>query len=693
MEITNTTEIQLQKTLHTKFGYKDFRPGQLHAITSLIQNGRLLCIQPTGYGKSLLYQIPAIFLEGLTLVLSPLLALMRDQLLHLNEKFSIPAASINSDQTEEENQTAQLAASNGKIRILFVAPEQLDHIDRFNFLLQLPIAFIVVDEAHCISTWGHDFRPSYRQIIRIIKELEKINPRLKVLGITATANTETEQDILQQLSSVTHPVVVQRASMQRTNIALSIRRSSGIPAKLALVKELVNTLPVGGIIYCATRENTEIVADYLQSEGVSATAYHAGFDPEVKRQIQQTFLANNFRVIVATNALGMGIDKSDLRFIIHFDMPGSITAYYQEVGRCGRDGKPAFGILIYDPADKKIQDHFIDSANPKPTDFQAVLQTLAEAEQAPTLMQIKQMTGLHPTRVSVVIAELFEQEFIVKKSRSGKQVYLTTAKKGDPELSRYIKQNHIKTNGLKAMLQYAEQTKNCRMHLLCQALGDTSAIHCGSCDACQPIATSTKTIQNDHAENWLIKRVVKIDWCKMPNMSEGVAILDGKMRSKLFIDFMKRRNQALPIDKGMMPQLPSLVIKHLQEIVKRYRVQAFVPIPSLTWKNRDVVCYWIAEQLKIPVYPDLLSWHNKPDCRQGELLNNDQRRLNVHNKMRARRDKLPQGAVLLFDDYTGSGATLKEAARALREYMSNTIDIIPFTIAAVKWHLGKRGMV
>jgi ATP-dependent DNA helicase RecQ len=346
MEVTNTTEIQLQNTLHTKFGYEDFRPGQLHAITSLIQNGRLLCIQPTGYGKSLLYQIPAVLLEGLTLVLSPLLALMRDQLLHLNEKFDIPAASINSDQTEEENQTAQLAASCGKIRILFVAPEQLDHIDRFNFLLQLPIAFIVVDEAHCISTWGHDFRPSYRQIVRFIKEREGINPGLKVLGLTATANSETEQDILQQLSSVTHPVVVQRASMQRTNIALSIRRSSGIPAKLALVKELANTLPAGGIIYCATRENTEIVADYLQSEGVSATAYHAGFDPEVKRQIQQTFLANHFRVVVATNALGMGIDKSDLRFIIHFDMPGSITAYYQEVGRSGRDGKPAFGILI-----------------------------------------------------------------------------------------------------------------------------------------------------------------------------------------------------------------------------------------------------------------------------------------------------------------------------------------------------------
>lgn len=186
--------------LQQQFGFTDFRPGQLEAITALMTHGRLLCIQPTGHGKSLLYQLPAVLLDGLTLVISPLLALMRDQVTQLEQRFHIPAASINTDQTEAENHHIRKAVLDGRIRILFVAPEQLDNLARFEFLLSLPINLLVIDEAHCISAWGHDFRPSYRQIIQLANALADKNPSVKMLGLTATANEKTESDIKAQFT-------------------------------------------------------------------------------------------------------------------------------------------------------------------------------------------------------------------------------------------------------------------------------------------------------------------------------------------------------------------------------------------------------------------------------------------------------------------------------------------------------------
>ena len=186
---------QFLTLLLQNFGFSAFRQGQLEAIKALLENNRLLCIQPTGHGKSLLYQFPSCLLPGITLVISPLLALMRDQIEQLTHRFKIPAASLNSDQTEEENAQARAMAATGKIKVLFVSPEQLDHIDRFDFLLNLPISLVVIDEAHCISTWGHDFRPSYRQILHFIQAVEKINPAIKILGLTATADDRVEKDI------------------------------------------------------------------------------------------------------------------------------------------------------------------------------------------------------------------------------------------------------------------------------------------------------------------------------------------------------------------------------------------------------------------------------------------------------------------------------------------------------------------
>ncbi|NCG22080.1 MAG: RecQ family ATP-dependent DNA helicase, partial [Rhodobacterales bacterium] len=379
--------VNIDEIVRERFGFSGFRPGQREAVTALLSGQDLLCIQPTGHGKSLIYQVSALALGGITIVISPLLALMRDQMSHLSERFQIAAGTINSDQEADENQRTIAQASAGEISILFLAPEQLDRVDRLRWLHTLDVRLLVIDEAHCISTWGHDFRPSYREIGRFAHSLRE-RRQVRVLALTATADQRTAEDIGRQLQ----PIEIHRRSMDRPNISLHLRPASSFADKLELLDAFLQQQDGCSLLYCATRENTDVVAEYLQQQGHAVAGYHAGLAPEKKKQLQADFVAGKFSAISATNALGMGIDKSDLRAVVHVDVPGSITAYYQEVGRAGRDGEPAVGLLIYDPDDRRIQDYFIHSAQPQVADFEAVL---AAVQAAPLgLTHIKRNTGL-----------------------------------------------------------------------------------------------------------------------------------------------------------------------------------------------------------------------------------------------------------------------------------------------------------
>src|SRR3990167_4225788 len=682
---------QFETILKTRFGFNAFRPGQLEAICTLMEKERLLCIQPTGHGKSLLYQLPAVVLDGITLVISPLLALMRDQIMQLRERFDIASASINSDQAESDNNAVKQDAKNGRLKILFVSPEQLDRVAQVEFLLSLPVNLIVIDEAHCISTWGHDFRPSYRQIIRLVELLEKKNTSIKVLALTATANAKTQNDIKQQLTTSNREIPVHRESMDRPNIQLRVFNAKSVAHKLSELAKLIKNFKGNGLVYCATRDNTRLVADYLKSKKVNAAAYHAGFDSETKKQLQHEFTLGKYKVIAATNALGMGIDKSDLRFIIHFDMPGSITAYYQEVGRCGRDGLPASGILLFNAHDKKIQEHFISSAQPTAENFQQILAVVKKSKVPLKLTDIKRLSGLHPTIVTVVIAELIDQKYLRKALQGRSQVYVDTKKPVLPDLTRYKNQYQMRHQELQAMLNYGEKKNHCRMAILRIALGDINAVACGRCDVCRPLLSMAKNAEKSgDIEKWVSSRTVKLNLVDKHKISEGVSIFNAELRSTLFIQFMRERSQNLKINDELL----ALIKKELIALTQKNTIACVIAIPSRTWVQRDYFAQWIAEQLKVPIFADYLFWRHVPVARQGELLNSDQRRYNVDNKMTARlQEKIPAGAVLLLDDYTGSGATMKEAARVLRTISAVSHNIIPVLMASVKWRLGRRGMI
>ena len=452
---------------------------------------------------------------------------MRDQLGHLNERFGLPAGSINSDQSEEENAATRAAAAAGDLQLLFVSPEHLDHVERFAALAALPVRLVVVDEAHCISTWGHDFRPAYRQIVHLLRALQERHPQLRVLGLTATADERVEADIRDQLQGPGGPPLqVHRSGMDRPNLSLAVVGLSGMADKLAYLAQLVPRLPAPGLLYCATREHTELVAEYLRACGLPAAAYHAGLEPEHKRELQADFLAGRHPAIAATNALGMGIDKSDLRYVVHVDVPGSVTAYYQEVGRAGRDGEPARGILLFDPADSRIQEHFIDSAQPQPEDFTAMLAAIADAGEPLGLTALKVRTGLHPTRVTVVVAELVEQGFLRKRSAGGKQVYERTERADTPELARYRNQLAVRMRELEAMLAYGRLEVDCLMATLRRALGDREAPVCGRCSQCKGQRSSVDVrAAAEHAEQWLAARPSPIAASARPEMAEGLALL------------------------------------------------------------------------------------------------------------------------------------------------------------------------
>ncbi len=694
-------QVDLQDLLNRRFGLDSFRPGQEDSIRLLLEERRLLCIQPTGYGKSLIYQLPALLFEGITLVISPLLALMRDQIQQLNHRFHIQAASINSDQSQAENEAAMLAASNNEIRILFIAPEKLDNLSIYNFLGSLNVALIVVDEAHCISTWGHDFRPSYRQIVNAISDFYSKNSNLRVLGLTATANERVERDIALQLGvSDEQAIRVMRMSMDRPNIRLSVIPVHGQAEKLERLSSLLSQIAGHGILYCATREQTEIGAEYLSQVGHDVVAYHAGIDPERKRALQSAFMSGSHKAIAATNALGMGIDKEDVRFIIHVDVPGSITAYYQEVGRCGRDGLPAEGLLLFDGQDRRVQDHFIRSAQPTTEDFLKTLQQVHPDDEGvwPNLSAIRVMTGLHPTRVTVIMAELGEQGFVEKRLLDRKQVYVRTEKHSQPELTRYERQYQVRSQELEAMLKYAGGDVDCLMQTLRRALGELDAPKCGRCGQCQPSSFLETLPVGGQAQSWLNQRDVPIAATRRPLMSKGLTVLKGERHDPLFVQFMKNRSRPA-VGSGFAPELLDRVTTVVLKLKSEVSFAAVLVVPSRTWEQRTMMADKVAEILGVKAYGSLLTWLENPLARQGELLNNDQRRNNVAGKMGLASPLIrpgatpPHKAILLLDDYIGSGATMKEAVRVLRQDGSFPAEIVPFTIARVRWRLGARGMI
>jgi ATP-dependent DNA helicase RecQ len=402
-----------REVLRRHWGYPDFRPGQDQAVRNVLGGGDSLTIMPTGGGKSLCYQVPAMMLPGLTVVVSPLISLMKDQVDSLAAA-GLPATFLNSSLSPDEMQMRMLAAETGQVKLLYVAPERFDGERFVRRLAALDVSLLAIDEAHCVSEWGHDFRPSYLRLGEVRRQLG--DP--PIAALTATATEEVRRDIVRQLSLREAATLV--TGFDRRNLVWHVLRAKNDSEKDRLLLKLLRGREGSAIVYASTRKNVDALTALLRGTGIDAVGYHAGLPDLERKRIQERFMSGAAPAVVATNAFGMGIDKRDVRIVVHYNMPGNLEAYYQEAGRAGRDGGPSDCVLLHAYADRFTHEFFIETANPPRRAVEAIFEALRRGADASGVCSIpvaelgRTVAGVKGDRMAASALRVLEQYGLVR---------------------------------------------------------------------------------------------------------------------------------------------------------------------------------------------------------------------------------------------------------------------------------------
>jgi ATP-dependent DNA helicase RecQ len=473
-------------TLRDVFGLDALRPGQETVISSVMQGHHTLAVMPTGAGKSLCYQLPALLLPGTTIVVSPLISLMKDQRDKLTA-LGVGAVQVNSAVTAAEAERAAIDVYDGRAEFVFTTPEQLTKPEFLDTLAAGPIDLFVIDEAHCISQWGHDFRPAYRALGDAIRALGSPT----VLALTATAPQAVVDDISEQLALDDLRVV--NLGLFRQNLQLTVEPTTSDAGKTKTVLDLLSTRPGPTIIYAATVRHVNALAEALARAGHHVARYHGALGPRQRREAQDRFMSGKTAVMVATNAFGMGIDKPDIRLVVHYDLPGSFDAYYQEAGRAGRDGAPARAVLLYRRADRRLQNFFVAGRFPTTEQFVAVTDALKTATRADfdlTTEDLMASTKLSANKVRLIVG-VMETARAVRETR---RVGFRLRRELPPAMvvsmaEAYNAKARHDSDKLQRMVSYA-QTALCRWKPLLESLDEPpSWSACGLCDNCRGTAS------------------------------------------------------------------------------------------------------------------------------------------------------------------------------------------------------------
>lgn len=663
-----------------------FREGQWEAIARLLEPGtRLLVVQRTGWGKSLVYFLTTRILRdrgaGPTLLISPLLALMRNQIAAAT-RIGLRAGTINSSNREEWNEVKQQLLEDN-IDVLLISPERLAN-EEFRQEILLPLAerigFFVVDEAHCISDWGHDFRPDYRRIVRILQALPKT---ISVLATTATASDRVIEDIVVQLGSALEII---RGSLIRRSLRLQNITLPSQAARLAWLAQQVPRLSGSGIIYTLTVRDAEQVAKWLRSQKIEASAYSGSGKQEAaeREALEQDLLNNEIKALVATSALGMGFDKPDLGFVIHYQRPGSVVHYYQQVGRAGRAVELAYGILLSGEEDKEITDYFIESAFPPEGHTREILQILRQAEDGLSLDELKRKLNLSQGQITKVL-KMLSLESPAPVTKQEKRWY-TTSNSYTPDQEKIDRLTQIRRQEQERMLDYV-QNRECLMLFLARELNDSNPQVCGQCAVClsQPLVPENYSSEKlDEAIVFLRRSDYEIE----PRKQWIAGGLSNGWKGKIKADLKAEVGRALSLwgDVGwgnMVKQGKYQDDRFCDELVTATMamIQRWQPNPFPTWitcvpsLNRPKLvpdfARRLADKLDIPFRNCVQKIRqNRP---QKEMQNSVQQVQNLDGAFQVKAGEVMKGAVFLVDDMVDSRWSFTVIAALLRQAGSGLV--------------------
>ncbi len=662
----------------------DFRPGQYEAIEALTeQRARLLVVQRTGWGKSSVYFLTAKLLRergaGPALLISPLLALMRNQI-GAARRIGIRAATLNSSNQDDWG-TVKHQLHTDQVDVLLVSPEKLAN-EEFRRTVLLPVAnrigFFIVDEAHCISDWGHDFRPDYQRITRILQALPANIP---ILATTATANNRVVADVMEQLGphlQVSRGPLV-RESLQLQNIALPHQAS-----RLAWLAEQVPQFTGSGIIYTLTVRDAECVARWLQSQGVEAYAYHSELMSEARENLEQRLLDNSVKTLVATTALGMGFDKPNLRFVIHYQRPGSVVHYYQQVGRAGRAIPQAYGVLFSGKEDKRITEYFLRTAFPPEAHVDEVLAALRQAEGGFSLPALERQINLSRGQIEKTLKSLEVHSPSPVTKQDGR--WYATAVPYAPDREKVERLMQIRRDEQARMQEYA-QSQTCLMQFLARELDDPEPVTCGKCAICQGrllLPDTAAIVLIEKANQFLRRNDQPIPPRKKWANNVNIPIIQQAQEGRAFClwgdggwgELVRRGKQE---DGHFDDELVAAVAEMIHE--------RWQPVPFPTWvacvpslNHPELVpdfAHRVASALGLPFIACVLKTHQSPP--QKEMQNSYQQAHNVEGIFAVEKAKVLPGPLLLVDDMVDSRWTLTTVASLLRQAGSGLV--FPVTLA------------